>query len=770
MRKMLWVLLLLASFMLTGCEYFEQKDDKTYISYDTYGAGQIARVALAEFVELPIPVKEGYTFMGWFYERTFETEATNDNIILITKSTSIYAKWEPDIEHFTVIFTDHDGTVLQSSSVAMNTAATAPTNPTRTGYTFTGWDKEYDYVTSDLTIQATYDVNIYTVRFLDDDGTVLKTVNVEYLSSATPPSNPEKDQYRFVGWDKSYDEITESVDIMAVYESTNVTITYDTAGGSTIAPVELFYGGVIPLPTTTKNGYVMTGWTYQGAPLSVSRAYEDMTLVATWALETNYTITFNSKGGSTVSSMSVNNYQVLGTLPTPTKSGATFLHWICEGFIVTTPKVFDYQKNVTFEAVYTTLYYSVDSTVSYRGRTEKVYIPDTYAQREDEFRGVWVSFITNDLAKYQSETQMKTQLNAILDNMVAWNMNALVFHVRTHNNAYFDTDRDPQSSYTTSVNYESWDYLEWLIEECHKRDIEFHAWLNPYRISSSTDANAIANNYASYPQNPASNPDNILVGTSSSILNPGEPAVRDYLVDVCMEVIEKYDVDAIHFDDYFYISMSSNADLATYNKYKANSQTTNISDWRREQVDLFIHDLSTQMRQYNELTGCSVELGISPSGIWRNGTGSQAITYDQSGTAITNGSNTAGMEHYAGYLFSDTKKWIDEEWIDYVIPQTYWSFTQSVAQYAELADWWSAVVKYKKVKLYLGMGIYMTSYGWGSNPYEASDQLLYNTKHPEIDGVCIFRYGYVNIRLNENNAGALRMVNDYWTDKVGIPD
>ncbi|MFA6627222.1 MAG: family 10 glycosylhydrolase [Bacilli bacterium] len=771
MRKIFMIILLLGAVFLTGCDLLSQsQEEKIYISFDSYGVGPISKIDLEEFTELPIPTQDGYEFLGWFYERDYQTEATNENIILLTHSISVYAQWERIQSGFDVRFVDYDGTVLKEEIVSDHGSANPPTDPVRLGHTFTGWDQNYFTITEAVTIQAQYEVNRYTIRFIDYDGTVLKEEMVEYLSSVTPPTDPTRSNYVFTGWEGTYAQVTDSADVMALYESTNVMITYNVMGGSVIPNSEIAYGATIPLPTPTKNGYVFAGWTYLGTPLSMNKAYQDMTLVATWVLQTNFTLSFNTKGGNSISNMSVTSFQVITFLPTPTKTGATFLHWICDGFIVTTPAVYTYQEDVTLEAVYTTLYYSTGNTVTYRNKTEQVYIPDTYAEKDEEFRGVWVSFITNDLRSYSSESQMKTQLTDILDNMEAWNMNAIVFHIRTHNNAYFNTTRDPRASYVSNVDFEDWDYLTWFIEECHKRDIEFHAWLNPYRISTTRDADAIALQYAAYPDNPASDADNILVGTSLSILNPGEPVVRDYLVDVCMEVIEKYDVDAIHFDDYFYISMASGADNVTYNKYKAASQTTNISDWRREQVDLFIHDLSDHMRAYNQQTGRDVELGISPSGIWRNGSGSTAITYDSNGTAITDGSNTAGMEHYAGYLYSDTKKWADEEWIDYLIPQTYWSFTQTVAQYAELADWWSQVVHNKDVKLYMGMGIYMDSYAWKSNPYEASDQVLYNTKYSEIDGVCIFRYGYIVSRLNAANAGTLRLINDYWKHKVSIPE
>lgn len=807
-------------FTITGCEYLTNQDVR--VAFDTYGGEPIEPVYLNQLEVLPTPVKEGYLFEGWFFDRAFTDPASLD---LIDQSITLYALWSsPTVE---VVFEDYDGTILKTQMVPIGERATAPEVPVRTGYRFTGWSEEFNQVTQEMTIQALYEVATfmvsfynhegvllkfeevnygfgvsapflaeregyvflgwsedfsavfshlqvhplyeevtYLVQFIDYDGTVLKEENVTEGSSATAPQDPVREGYAFLGWSKDFTNIQSNTIVIAKYSSGTFTVTYDLGYNSETFTQDYDSGNYAALPNQTRTAYIFGGWSKDGIRLESLRVYEDVTIVAIWVENATYTLSFDSRGGTSQTSVQVGTHTTVTTLPTPTKSGSEFVMWHYNNVEVKAPFVYRFEDNVTLQAVWTTPYYSNGTPVYYRNSTTQIQTVDTYVQKEKEFRGVWVSHIVGDISRYSSKEQMQNQLLDVLDKMVEWNMNAIVYHIRTHNDAYYPTELSPIASYVSAADFSEWDYLEWFIDECHKRGIEFHAWLNPYRIGSSTNLTSILDKYENYPLNPASKAENVLIGSSGSILNPGEPVVREFLVDTCMEIIEKYDVDAIHFDDYFYISTT--ADTVTYNKYKASSSTTNIEDWRREQVDIFIRDLSQEMRAYNQANNRQVELGISPSGVWRNGNG--IVTYDENGTAITNGSNTAGMEHYGGYLYSDTKKWIDEEWIDYICPQTYWSFTQTIVIYGHLADWWAQVVRYKNVKLYTGMGIYMTSYGWGTNPYEASDQVLYNVKLPEVDGICIFRYGYIKSRLNENNAGTVRLMTEYWTAKVAVPE
>ena len=230
-----------------------------------------------------------------------------------------------------------------------------------------------------------------------------------------------------------------------------------------------------------------------------------------------------------------------------------------------------------------------------------------------------------DIASYTTDEKFKSDYTAILDNMESWGLNTIVFHIRTHNNAMYKSLLNPKASFWANVDFNRFDPLEWAITETHKRGMEFHAWMNPYRIKD-TYVNG------SYPEgNPANDSNNILVGSNGSILDPGLPNVRKFIVDTCMEVINNYDVDAINFDDYFYIAGCHDTNTrAIYN-----TEGLSIDDFRRKQVDLFIESLSKSMRANNELTSRCVQLGIAPTGIYKNGSYVSSPTYNSNGDLIS---------------------------------------------------------------------------------------------------------------------------------------
>ncbi len=409
---------------------------------------------------------------------------------------------------------------------------------------------------------------------------------------------------------------------------------------------------------------------------------------------------------------------------------------------------------------------------TYRGSDEKVYRLAEYNYPTSQFRAVWVSAFVGDISSYKNEQAFKQELNGLLDNMESWGMNALVFHVRTHNNALYKSELNPLASWFSNVDFDTFDPVAWLIDECHARGIEFHAWLNPYRVP--TPSSGIPS-YAAEPlpkDNIANNTEYILTG-NSSILNPGEPAVRNFLVDTCMELIENYDVDAINFDDYFYVNgLTDKSDEVTRRKY--NLKNLSVADFRREAIDLFIEDLSKHIREYNQLNNKAVQLGIAPSGIYRNGGYVKEPTYDNNGN-LTNpiASNTAGMEHYGGYLYADTLNWINHEWIDYIMPQLYWATEHDVASFVELTKWWSWAVKNKKVNFYAGLGIYMALSTTGSGQYwqynddEIQRQLLNAGQYKEFGGACFYKYASLLNTSNKVIKNAIDLIsNDYWSKRV----
>ena len=435
--------------------------------------------------------------------------------------------------------------------------------------------------------------------------------------------------------------------------------------------------------------------------------------------------------------------------------------------------------------------------VKHREREEAVLMPTQFNEREEYFRGAWVTSLCDDFKPVPDKEQMKANLLNVLSYFEKMNLNAIIFHVRTNNNAFYKTKYAPiDSRYGTYDSFDEFDYLKWFIEECHNRGIEFHAWLNPYRIKGAgfpkeyKEAD-IAKLYSEYPLNPAKDASNILLNDATgAILNPCKEVVQKHIIDVCLELMENYNIDAIHFDDYFYAKMTEanevlvEDDQKDYIEYIKNNPNCGYKvdcakdkkDWRRANVDKFIYDLSCAMRKFNKENNRSVQLGISPTGIYMNGDGE--VKYDEFGTAITSGSNTRGQEHYESYLYCDSKKWVDNEWIDYIIPQSYWGFTQPVAGFADVVDWWAKVVQNKKVNLYCGMGIYMTfrvqgAYSWTEYVYEASDEVLYCSANENIKGTCVFSFKSLVRCVDDENVlpykATEKIRNEYWTKKVKTP-
>ncbi len=401
-------------------------------------------------------------------------------------------------------------------------------------------------------------------------------------------------------------------------------------------------------------------------------------------------------------------------------------------------------------------------TITYKNG-EKVLINTEYVSKGTEFRGVWVSPLTNDISSYTSERQYKDQIYQVLEKMDYYNLNVMIFHVRIMNDALYESKYNSWSSYYK--NNPDWDALPWIIEECHKRGIEFHAWMNPYRVTTnvSKSLESISSEFIS--TNAASNPNNLLKGTSTVILNPGIPEVQDFLIKTCMELVNNYDVDAIHFDDYFYTKGID--DTATYQQY---GNGEGISQWRRNQVSNFIRRLSIKLDEYNEQNSRRVQLGISPTGVYRNGNGK--VTYDQNNNPLTNGSATGGYAHYDSPLYADTLEWIKNEWIDYILPQSYHAITLSASPFCDLISWWNKVVKYSNVNLYAAMGYYFNgtsgSASWESNPYEAYQQVLFSNTMENVRGTAIYNY---NSYVGSTSPGSkLYYLKEAWEKPAILPE
>ena len=383
--------------------------------------------------------------------------------------------------------------------------------------------------------------------------------------------------------------------------------------------------------------------------------------------------------------------------------------------------------------------YGTTDPILHYNSNEPVMFPIDYIHDKQEFRGVWIATVVNiDIAQHKdmTEEEYKALYSNMLNYLAPYNINAIVFQVRPSNDAFYDSDLNPYSRYLMGdegVN-PGWDVLTWLIEETHRNGMEFHAWFNPYRVSVS----ALTTSKQEYldtldPNNFARlNPDLVLMDNNNKLLlNPGEPLVKDFIVDTVMEVVENYDVDAIHFDDYFYPygGIDSTAETTTYTTYRENSSQS-LDDWRRSNVDEIIERISDEIYDYNIANGNYVQFGISPFAIWKT------LANDDLGLNVVSYATQSYDVQYA-----DTKKWVEEEWLDYIVPQSYWELANSIAPYADIIDWWAEVVDSTNVNLYTGNAIYRyeSNYNW-YNKLELPNQLRYNNNYEQVQGAVYFSY------------------------------
>lgn len=356
------------------------------------------------------------------------------------------------------------------------------------------------------------------------------------------------------------------------------------------------------------------------------------------------------------------------------------------------------------------------------------------AAGKEELRGVWIASVYNidfPSKKGASVAQMKQELNAILDNAEAMHMNAVFFQVRPTTDALYRSDVFPWSVYLTGTQgqapAQNFDPLAYLIAEGQKRGIGIHAWINPYKITRGTAAKPNLDVNALSADNPARLYSDLVVPHSSGelYLDPGEPMSRYLVLQGVKELLDRYNLAGIHYDDYFYPTGSFN-DADTFAKY--GQGYSNIEDWRRHNVDLLVQETYQLVHQKR-----GVVFGISPAGVWANQNTNPA------------GSNTtAGVETYYDH-YADTRKWVKNGWLDYIAPQIYWQIGHKQCDYATLVDWWSNVTRGTGVKLYIGHAAYKTGDGaqgtqW-TDGLELQRQIAYNRDNGNVQGSIFYGYG-----------------------------
>lgn len=353
-----------------------------------------------------------------------------------------------------------------------------------------------------------------------------------------------------------------------------------------------------------------------------------------------------------------------------------------------------------------------------------------------QFRAAWIATIDNidwPSKRTLSSDQQQNEFVGILDTHKKIGINAVFVQVRAASDAFYANSNEPWSEWLTGTQGKApepfYDPMKFMIDETHDRNMEFHAWLNLNR-GTQKNAKSLSNDHIT-----KLHPEWFINYGGSKLYNFGLPEVREYIEKVAVNVVKNYDVDGLHFDDYFYpyaIEGETFDDSETFKEY--GSEFSNIGDWRRNNINTLIRDLSKAINGEKRW----VKFGISPAGVWRNE------------SSKNEGSPTRGLSSYDD-LYADTRKWVNSGWIDYIAPQVYFAFDHVRVPYKSLVDWWSE--NHGNRHLYIGHSVYKvdknsTEKSW-KTAGQIGKQIRSNLKSREISGSVFFSSKY----LVANNLG-----------------
>nr|WP_189962130.1 family 10 glycosylhydrolase [Streptomyces violascens] len=373
-------------------------------------------------------------------------------------------------------------------------------------------------------------------------------------------------------------------------------------------------------------------------------------------------------------------------------------------------------------------------------------------RRGRDFRGVWTASVANrDWPSRPGLTAaaQRAELLAHLDKAVERRLNTVVLQVRPTADALWPSPYEPWSEWLTGVQGQDpgWDPLGTAVREAHRRGLELHAWFNPYRIANHTDLSRLV------PTHPARvHPDWAVAYGGKLYYNPGLPEVRRFVEDAMLDAVRRYDIDGVHWDDYFYpypVAGETFDDDEAYERYGDGFPDRDA--WRRNNIDLLVRETAARIKRINR----RVAFGISPFAVWRN------AANDERGSATT-----AGVQTYDD-LHADTRTWVREGWIDYICPQVYWNIGFAAADYAVLVPWWNEVARGTGVDLYIGEALYKAGdpaqpAAW-QDPAELSRHLTLAHRYASVRGHCFFAAKEVT----EDRIGAMaRVVADHYTRRA----
>lgn len=356
------------------------------------------------------------------------------------------------------------------------------------------------------------------------------------------------------------------------------------------------------------------------------------------------------------------------------------------------------------------------------------------AQKKREFRGAWIQCVNGQFQGMGTEAMQRT-LTYQLDELQKCGVNAIIFQVRPECDALYKSPYEPWSRFLTGRQGQApvpyWDPLEWMVRECHRRGMELHAWINPFRAKTKTTEALDQSHIA------VRNPGAVFAYDGLFILNPGQQANRTYICKVVADIVRRYDVDGLHIDDYFYPYPAAGQTINDQQEFSQfGNGIKNIHDWRRYNVNQFIQELHDTISSVKPW----VKFGVSPFGIYRN-----------KKSDPQNGSETNGLQNYDD-LYADVLLWVNNGWIDYCVPQIYWEIGNKAADYATLIKWWDKYAA--KRPLYIGEDIERTAkFDQMAQKYALHNQMQH------VDGTVLW---YAKAAVDNTGNYGTKLKTQYW--------
>ncbi|TDU79145.1 family 10 glycosylhydrolase [Streptomyces sp. KS 21] len=369
-----------------------------------------------------------------------------------------------------------------------------------------------------------------------------------------------------------------------------------------------------------------------------------------------------------------------------------------------------------------------------------------------EFRAMWIASVEN--VDWPSESGLdaedqRSELTGLLDTAVARRLNAVILQVRPTADAMWPAAREPWSQWLTGEQGEDpgWDPLGTAVAEAHARGLELHAWFNPYRVANHTHPERLAEDHPA-----RRNPGWTVPYNGKLYYNPGLPEVRAFVQEAMLDAVSRYEVDGVHWDDYFYPYPAEGQYFDDDDAYARHGGAfASRADWRRDNTDTLVREMSQRLRSIRP----EARFGVSPFAVWRNS------DRDPLGSPTQ-----AGVETYDD-LYADTRKWVREGWIDYIVPQAYWQIGHPAADYAKIVPWWADTVAGTGVALYVGEALYRCDRNSSTpewrDPAELSKHLTFARRYPEVRGHVYFSAKQV---VADPNGAMARVVADHYPTAV----